>query len=628
MCGIAAVISTNKILVSKERLKQMTDALAHRGPDGEGYWLNDETTVALGHRRLSILDLSDAASQPFHLTSNPSPSGEGSKARYTIIHNGEIYNYIELKEELVKKGYAFGTQSDTEVIAAAYDCYGDECVQHFDGMFAFVIWDDKEQQLFTARDRFGEKPLYYFLDHEQLLFASELKALWAAGISKSWNHTMLLSFLANGHTQNAVDSSLSFYKDVFCIPPAHKATYDLRSHQFNVQPYWDLDKESTIQISEADAVEQFKVLFDVSVQRRLRSDVTAGTSLSGGLDSSSVVASSSKFHTSTNSHKAFTAVFPGFEKDEAVLSKLVAEKFQLQQFTTAPTAESFINDFSKLCYHQEQPFNSSSVYAQYKVMELAKHHGVTVLLDGQGADELLAGYTKYIHWYLQELVSRFKFGFAKQERLLFQQHKMPFQWSAGNYAPAYFPLAASTQLENRERKKILGHPHISKEYAQAHYHKYYSVLKPPVSKLNDILYFNTMQQGLGELLHYADRNSMAHGREVRLPFLYHELASFIFSLPATLKMQAGFTKFLLRKSMETTLPKEIVWRTEKTGFEPPQKQWLQNKQLQDLIMENRTKLVHERILNKTILQNPVQQKGAYEADNFDWRYLTAAPHFS
>jgi asparagine synthase (glutamine-hydrolysing) len=626
MCGIAAIISSNKLHVSKERLKQMTDALIHRGPDGEGLWLNEETTVALGHRRLRILDLSEAASQPFHLTPTLSKR-EGEQPRYTIIHNGEIYNYIELREELQKKGYSFRTQSDTEVIAAAYDCYGEECVNRFDGMFAFLIWDDQEQHLFAARDRFGEKPLYYFLDDEQLLFASELKALWAAGIAKSWNHTMLLSFLANGHTQNAVDSSLTFYKNVFCIPPAHTATYDLRSHQFSVKPYWDLDKESTVQLSERDAVEQFKVLFDVSVQRRLRSDVTVGTSLSGGLDSSSVVASCSQFHTATNSHKAFTAVFPGFEKDESGLSKLVAGQFQLQQFTIEPTAEGFINDFSKLCYHQEQPFNSSSVYAQYKVMELAKQQGVTVLLDGQGADELLAGYTKYIHWFLQEQVSKFKYGFAKRERLLFQQNRIPFQWNAGNYLATWFPLIANTQLENRERKKIYHHPHINPDYTHAHYDQYYSVLKPPVTKLNDILYFNTMQQGLGELLHNADRNSMAHGREVRLPFLYHELASFIFSLPATLKIHSGFSKYILRKSMAEILPHEIVWRTEKTGFEPPQQLWLQHKPLQELMMESRAKLVHEKILNQSILQQPLQLKSAYEPDNFDWRYLTTAPHF-
>lgn len=591
----------------------MTDALAHRGPDGEGLWLNQNETVALGHRRLSILDLSEVAAQPFHFHN-----------RYTIIHNGEIYNYTELRNQLQQKGYSFRSQTDTEVIAAAYDCWKEKCLQYFDGMFAFAIWDEQEQQLFAARDRFGEKPFYYFFDDEQFVFASEFKALWAAGVHKSWNHTMLLSFLANGHTQNAVDASLSFYKNVLSLPPAHYATYNVHNNELFVTSYWDLDKQSVQTISVANAVEQFNTLFAESIKRRMRSDVAVGTSLSGGLDSSNIVATSSQFKTSTYTHHCFTASFPGFEKDELRYAKLVANQFGLQQHITTPTAEDFINDFEKLCYHQEQPFNSSSVYAQYKVMELAKQHHVTVLLDGQGADETLAGYTKYVHWYLQEQLAKCKFSFANSERKLFEQNKTPFKWGFSNYIAAWLPLVVTNQLEARERKQILNHPHLSRQYAHAHYDKYYSLFKPPVSKLNDILYFNTKQQGLGELLHYADRNSMAHGRELRLPFLSHQLVEFIFSLPSTLKMHEGFTKYILRKTMNGVLPNEIVWRKDKVGYEPPQKQWVENKPLQEMIMESRKKLVGEKILNTAVLQKPIQLKSAYEADNFDWRYLTTA----
>jgi len=591
----------------------MTDALAHRGPDGEGLWLNQNETVALGHRRLSILDLSEVAAQPFHFHN-----------RYTIIHNGEIYNYTELRNQLQQKGYSFRSQTDTEVIAAAYDCWKEKCLQYFDGMFAFAIWDEQEQQLFAARDRFGEKPFYYFFDNEQLLFASELKALWAAGVHKSWNHTMLLSFLANGHTQNAVDASLSFYKNVLSLPPAHYATYNVHNNELFVTSYWDLDKQSVQTISVADAVKKFNTLFAESIKRRMRSDVAVGTSLSGGLDSSNIVATSSQFKTSTYTHHCFTASFPGFEKDELRYAKLVANQFGLQQHITTPTAEDFINDFEKLCYHQEQPFNSSSVYAQYKVMELAKQNNVTVLLDGQGADETLAGYTRYVHWYLQEQLAKCKFSFVNSERKLFEQNKTPFKWGFSNYIAAWLPLVVTNQLEARERKQILNHPHLSRQYAHAHYDKFYSLFKPPVSKLNDILYFNTKQQGLGELLHYADRNSMAHGRELRLPFLSHQLVEFIFSLPSTLKMHEGFTKYILRKTMNGVLPNEIVWRKDKVGYEPPQKQWMENKPLQEMIMESRKKLVGEKILNTAVLQKPIQLKSAYEADNFDWRYLTTA----
>jgi asparagine synthase (glutamine-hydrolysing) len=614
MCGIAGILSNNKTIVSNNRLKQMTDVLAHRGPDGEGLWVNENETVALGHRRLSILDLSEAASQPLHFLN-----------RYTIIHNGEIYNYVELRNQLLQKGYSFRSQSDTEVITAAYDYWKEECVQQFDGMFAFAIWDEQEQQLFAARDRFGEKPFYYFADDEQFIFASEFKALWAAGISKDWNHTMLLSFLANGHTQNATDSSLTFYKNIFCLPQAHYATYQLHNQQLHIHQYWDLDKQTQNNITEADAVERLNELLSNSVQRRLRSDVAVGSSLSGGLDSSSIVAIINKL--SSEKSKTFTATFPGFEKDELQYAKLVVDQFHLEQNTVQPAAEGFISDFEKLCYYQEQPFNSSSVYAQYKVMDLAKQKNVTVLLDGQGADETLAGYSKYIHWFLQELVGTWKFTSAGNERNLFAQNKIPFQWNTTNYLAAWFPLMASTKLEERERKKIFNHSHITREYAHAHYDKFFSINKPPVSRLNDVLYFNTMQQGLGELLHYADRNSMAHGRELRLPFLSHELVEFIFSLPSTLKMHNGFTKYILRKAMDKTLPSEIVWRKDKVGYEPPQKKWMENTMLQEMMMDGRRKLVSEKILKKDVLKKPLQLKAAYEADNFDWRCLTVAQHF-
>jgi len=613
MCGIAGIISTNPFHLSTERLKVMTDSIAHRGPDGEGFWINKNNNVGLGHRRLAIIDLSDAAALPMHYLN-----------RYSITYNGEIYNYIEVRETLQKKGYQFQTQSDTEVILAAYDCWKDECVLQFDGMFAFAIWDQQSQKLFAARDRFGEKPFYYFFDGNQLVFASEIKALWAAGIAKDWNHLMLLNYLANGHTQNAVDASLTFYKNIYSIPPGHHLTYNLQNKAMMVAIYWDLDKQSTQKINEEEAVEQFQFLFNQSIKRRLRSDVPTGTSLSGGLDSSSVVATIHQHKQTTYSRSAFTAVFPGFEKDELLYAKKVSDKFQLHHFTTQPTAEGFLNDYKKLLWHQEQPLSSSSIYAQYKVMELAKENGVTVLLDGQGADEILAGYNKYVHWYLQEQFAKFRYGFTMQERIQLQQNNIPFHWGFANYMAAWFPIIANAQLEEIERKKILVHPHVRRDYAKEHYDPHYSVYKPPVSKLNDILYFNTMQQGLGELLHNADRNSMAHSREMRLPFLSHELVEFVFSLPSNLKIHNGFTKYILRKSMEKQLPNEIVWRTDKVGYEPPQKQWMQQPAMGELIIESRQKLVDEKILNESILDKPIIAKTAYEADNYDWRYFCVA----
>ncbi|MFN9710285.1 MAG: asparagine synthase (glutamine-hydrolyzing), partial [Bacteroidota bacterium] len=613
MCGIAGILSHDSSQTDMHRLTNMTNALQHRGPDGEGYWRNAEGTVAFGHRRLAVIDLSAAAAQPFMYTS-----------RYTLVFNGEIYNYPELKTALIQKGYAFNTSSDTEVLAAAYDCWQSECLQKLEGMFAFGIWDEVKQELFLARDRFGEKPLFYSYKDGSFLFASECKALWAAGINRSWNHLLLLGYLSNGHTQNALDASLTFYKDIDQIPPGHYGLYRLKEQHFSVNLYWDLDKQMTVKMTEEEASEQFAYLFRQSVMRRLRSDVAVGTSLSGGLDSSSIVAMISAIvqGNSTNfSRHAFTATFPGYEKNEQLYAERVSQQFGLIHHTVTPSLEGLMDDWDRLCYYQEQPFASASVYAQYKVMELAAKEGVTVLIDGQGADETLAGYNRYVHWYLQEQVARFRYGFAMQERIRLQQNNVAFTWGFPNYMAALFPVVANAALEERERKKILMHPHLHPDYIHAHYDKYYSVYKPPVSKLNDILYFNTMQQGLGELLHYADRNSMAFGRELRLPFLSHELVEFVFSLPAHYKIHYGFTKWILRNVMKDKLPESIVWRTDKVGYEPPQKKWMEHPALRERIHEARERLINEGILNKKILDKPIKAAGAYEADNYDWRYL-------
>ena len=614
--------------VSAERLKQMTDAIAHRGPDGEGYWLNENKTVGFGHRRLAILDLSEAGMQPMH---HPFPTGETrsgdssvrgprEKPRYSITYNGEIYNYLELKEELKLKGYTFFSSTDTEVILAAYDHWKEECLHQFDGMFAFAIWDDQEQTLFTARDRFGEKPFYYFFDGEQFVFGSEMKALWAAGVEKQVDHSMLLNYIGLGWVKNPADLSQTFYKNINSLPQSHYLKLDMRNGKNEIVQYWDLDKETQSTLSEAEAVEQFQQLFNTSITRRLRSDVATGTSLSGGLDSSSIVATISELTTQNLQPKTFTASFPGFEKDEAAYAKQVADQFQLQQHLVTPTAETLLNDIERLMHQQEEPFQSSSIYAQYKVYELAKQHGIKVILDGQGADETLAGYHKYIHWFLQEIA---KGGKLKAEAEAFDRNNIAVNWSWKNKLAARFPDFAAVQLENKANKEILNNKFIVNNYRKTHFNKK-SIFKPTVSKLNDLLYYNTMRNGLEELLRYADRNSMAHGVEVRLPFLSHELVQFIFSLPSQYKLQKGFTKYILREAMKDRLPTSIVYRTDKIGYEPPQQQWMQSAGFAELIQNSRNKLVQENILKKDILKQPVSAQAAHAVKNDDWRYFCAS----
>ena len=595
----------------------MSDTLSHRGPDGEGVWINKSNTTGFSHRRLAIIDLSPAAAQPMHYAE-----------RYSIVYNGEIYNYKEIRSDLQKAGYPFSTQSDTEVILAAYDFYKEDCVKYFDGMFAFAIWDEKKKTLFCARDIFGEKPFYYFIDKNIFAFASEMKALWCTGIKKSWDEKMMINYLALGYVQNASDKSATFFKNIFSLPPAHTGLFSLDDMQFVLTRYRDVNKENIIKISEEEAKEKLDELLAVSVKYRLRSDVTVGSSLSGGLDSSTVayfIQQSLRKKNNAGDFKTFSAVFPGFERDESDFIRELSEYFRFPNYSVTPGAQDLVGDFEKLCYHQEEPFLSSGIYAQYKVYELAAKHGVKVLLDGQGADEILGGYTQYLHWYLQELAGGYKFSGAKKERLALQRNNIPVRWNVKNTLAAFLPAHAALALEKRDYRRVIHNNAIQSELLREVKGKeWQGIYKPVVTKLNDILYHNTMQHGLEELLRYADRNSMAHGTEVRLPFLNFDLVSFIFSLPSSFKINNGFTKNILRKTMAGKLPEKILWNTEKIGFETPQKKWMEDPRVQQLIQDSKQKLVNEKILRPSVMNKEIVASNVHDAANTDWRYLSLA----
>jgi asparagine synthase (glutamine-hydrolysing) len=613
MCGIAGIIQVNPVLTEEVHLKNMTNALAHRGPDGEGSWMNEGGHAMLGHRRLSIIDLSEAAAQPMHCL-----------GRYRILHNGEIYNYVELRQELVQSGYKFHTQSDTEVIAMAYDQWGDECVTHFDGMFAFVIWDEKTKELFAARDRFGEKPFFYFFDGKTLLFASEMKGIWAAGIPKEPNQQLLFNFLTIGYVDNPSSPGETFYNNICKLPPASRLYYSWPDSELVIEQYWDIDtRTKNKNISDREVLEHFNILLVDSVKKRLRSDVPIGTSLSGGIDSSSIVASIHSTNILSYPADAFTAVFPGFAKDEAPHSAQVAIQFGLPHHTIAINPDELVDEWEKICYHQEEPFGSASIYAQFKVYGLAKKHGVKVLLDGQGADETLAGYHKYYKWYWQELFVRRKLissGELKAARNLGIQEDFGIK----NIIASLFPDLANVVLERQYLLRALRQEDLTREFVKEQSREAYYTT-PEYFDLSGALYFNTCIHGLEELLRYADRNSMAHGREIRLPFLSHHLVEFLFSLPSHFKIRQGWTKWLLRKLMENILPDHITWRKDKIGFEPPQKNWMQSESWTDMIMEARKKMVAKGILKKEVLVKPVLALDSHAANNYDWRYLAAAP---
>ena len=610
MCGITGILSPDAAKITDQRLKNMTDAIAHRGPDGERTWVNPSGGVGFGHRRLSIIDLSPAGAQPMHYLD-----------RYTIIHNGEIYNYPELRELLQSKGYSFCSRTDTEVILAAYDHFGSGCLQHFDGMFAFAIWDEKEKKLFLARDRFGEKPLFFYQDEEQFLFASELKALWAAGVKKESNKKLFFNFLTIGYTQNPADPFETFFQGISKLPARSFLVYHALTQQLETDYYWDIEVEHTRLYKEETAIDEFSALLSASVNKRLRSDVRIGSSLSGGLDSSSIVASILQQPNVPPTLPTFSAVFPGFEKDESGFVQLLTRHFRLENHPVTPDATHLIRDFEKLVYHQEEPFSSASIYAQFRVFGATADHSVKVMLDGQGADELLAGYHKYYSWYWQELYRSDKKAFALELEAA-AASGIDDRWTWKNRLAAHLPVYAGIFLKKKRSSQQRRSTDLSRDFVRQFGESYYDI--PHFDRLNGVLYYNTFMNGMEELLRYADRNSMAHGVEVRLPFLSHQLVEFVFSLPAHFKIREGWTKWLLRRSMEETLPSEITWRKDKTGFEPPQEIWMQNPVLQEYVHEARRSLVQADILDKSILHKKIQPHCAHAAESHDWRYLITA----
>ncbi|HEV7331976.1 MAG TPA: asparagine synthase (glutamine-hydrolyzing) [Flavisolibacter sp.] len=611
MCGIAGILAHNPALTDSNRIRQATAVLEHRGPEQEAFYRNHTGTVVLGHRRLCILDPSEAASQPMAYA-----------GRYHLVYNGEIYNYLELKKSLQSRGCQFYSNSDTEVLLAAYATWGKDCLQQLDGAFAFAIWDEKSQNLFAARDRFGEKPFYFFQDEESLVFASEMKALWQMGITKEVNKAMLYNFLTIGYTTNPTDPFETFYDNIYKLPAAHSLTYTLSTKELATERYWQTYVDVNNNISEAEAIETFTQLFRDSVHKRLRSDVPIGTSLSGGLDSSSIVAFCAEENASQYTHSCFTASFAGFANDETAQAAQVAKHFDLHHFTTTISEQEIVELMEKLAAHQEEPFLSASVLAQYKVFEAAKRQGVTVMLDGQGADEVLAGYHKYYKWWWQELYRQKKLG-KSGELQAAQSLGVKEEFGLKNKLAALLPEFSASILQSQKAKKAFQHPDLHRDFAFANKRNLYYAT-PTTFDLNGALFYNTFVNGLEELLRMADRNSMANAVEVRLPFLQHQLVEFLFTLPPHFKIHQGWTKWLLRKAVEDKLPKEIAWRKDKVGYEPPQKAWMQNSQVQEAITEAKRKLVRENILDTSVLNKPIIANDAHAADSYDWRYWSAA----
>lgn len=623
MCGIAGILSENPTLVTQEKLIKMTDAIIHRGPDGFGHWISEEGKIGFGHRRLSILDLSESASQPMHYL-----------GRYTLTFNGEIYNYLEIKAELVKKGYAFRSQSDTEVLLALFDLKRERCLQDLDGMFAFAIYDHQTQEVFCARDRFGEKPFFFTQFQGAFYFASEMKEFWAAGVEKKPDPEMIFNYLHFDLLDNHSDLGQTFFKGVRKLAPGHYLIW--KKENISIKKYWEINPQNQNRsIGLEEAKEQFRALFIESVNRRLRSDVLVGSSLSGGIDSSLVVCVMDhllKGHPESIQN-TFSARFKNFHKDEGYFIQKVREKTRITSHEVYSEMDEIEGVFDKICYHQEEPFGSASILVQYQVYELAKKKGVTVLLDGQGADEILAGYHPYFTTFFNEIRKHSGAQFEKEFSAYLQLHE-------GNTINAKIPKPGLKQviaanfpgLVNKVARKVLN---MKMKNTALMADDFFSEYKPlshndfnfDLGHLNSHLHFSTFKIGLPTLLRYADRNSMAHSREVRLPFLSHELVEFVFSLPSELKIKDGWTKYLMRIAFEDLLPTEITWRKDKIGFEPPQKSWMDNPNTQEKIRSAREILSKNGILKKGAESLPIQSQVAHSKGDGSWNHLMVANLF-
>ena len=550
MCGISAIVDRNNRAVPETLLHAVNDKARHRGPDGGSVFLT--RNLGLGHRRLSIIDLRECGRQPME------------KYNCVISYNGEIYNFLSLKKELQRKGYTFQTRTDTEVILAAYDCWKDQCDQHFEGMWGFVLYDRQKNILFCSRDRFGQKPLHYTLAGNYFAITSEIKQM-----------TMLPSFRATCNEQAAFHflnhgalnySSDTMFEHVFALPAGHNLEYNLTSHTYIIKQWYAFRNQPVNNIPLDEAAYEFRRLFEQSVRTRLQSDVPVGASLSGGLDSSSVCCTMRNLE-ERKPQKNISVCWDDPHIDErsymeAVISATGNTSIQVFPDMNELQLQRTLN---KVIYHQDQPILSASHFSEYKLYETAAHEGLTVMIDGQGADEYLGGYNDFNFYYLHGLLNQGGIkDFVQQWKKLSAVCSMPFT------------LFLRNCIELRYRHYFPGiHPFLNQKWAKKHLEKDPGLL--PGREMFDMRSYTRHQLFVSSLpyqMHSADRNSMCHSIEARLPFLDHRLVEFTYSLPDTQKIKDGLSKVVMREALHDILPEKIRNRKTKLGFPAPEKSWM------------------------------------------------------
>src|SRR5436309_4218431 len=596
MCGIAGIVSFQDRPVDLDLLQEMTDRQAHRGPDGEGFllsWLESggfchalvphtrhwdgraRVRVALGHRRLAILDLSERGLQPM----------TAGDARCWIVFNGEIYNHRELRAALEARGYTFKTRTDTEVLLQAYLAWGEECLARLQGMFAFAIWDGARGRLFCARDRLGIKPFYYSTSAATFTFASEMKALLACpGLDRAVDDDAVIAFLLHA---NCDYGERTLLRGVKALPPAHRLTVDLGG-QVDVRPYWQLAPQAANGIPDRTRLDGLRELLTSTIRSHLISDVRAGSCLSGGIDSSTVVSLIGKIW--REQPEAATAVGDRFftftscweypELDERQYALAAAHAMGATPHLVFPNADDFWDVFERMAWHQDMPFFSLSFYAQWCVMRAARDAGVKVLLDGQGGDEVFGGYAKFRYAYLMSLLRSGRWG-----RMTLEAGAMVRQGDL-----YVLDLRRGYRYLPAGLRRLLGVDSLLQRALQADLRRVVAAESTPATRwwryastagsdngwtmMQRIQVDDLMVDTLPQLLRMEDRSSMAFSLEARVPLLDHRLVEYGVGLPDYLKVHRGWSKYAIRRVMKGAMPDEVRLRTAKLGFAAPDRRWL------------------------------------------------------
>lgn len=547
MCGILGTLPATEFNFFKNSL----NTLIHRGPDNFGIEnINDE--ISLGHRRLSILDTSANGHQPM----------QNDDKRFTITFNGEIYNFLELKDELSKKGYSFTSTSDTEVLLKSYIEWGEQCVLKFNGMWAFAIWDSLKKELFLSRDRYGKKPLFYSNVNDKFIFASEMKAIYPflnrVEISKDF-HWMKNNVFFYESTDKCLINGIKRF------PAGYNGV--LKDNNLKLSRYWNtLDHLVEVPKTYEEQVEHFRYLFLDSCKLRMRSDVSIGTALSGGLDSSATIAAMAHLSANNNNYAddwqhAFVAAFPGTPLDESKYAKMVTDHLGMKSTFIDIEPLKYWDKLDEYFYLFEDLYITSPI-PMIMLYNKVKTNGVTVTLDGHGADELISGYSEGI---LESLWDA-KFSPKNLKEIL-------DTYQGTQNEGSQFTKVSDSKLFTNFMVKKLGKKILGKDFKSVDQnHKNYKKL----DNMTKYLYIMFNETILPTLLRNYDRYAMINSVEIRMPFMDHRIVNFVNSLPYSSKIGGGYTKKLIRDAIDPFLPKEVTWRKSKIGFSSPIVDWMQN----------------------------------------------------